>query len=486
MWKVLIVEDEVFVRESIRETVRWEDFGFTVIGEAGDGVDALEQIRACVPDLVLCDILMPEMNGIELLRQVRAEGLDCRFVMLTCSGEFEYARKAVEYGASNYVLKLSMSVQVLQEVLQKVSVELQERLIASLPQLDTEYQAAWDRMFGEDRAEPDSLAVPAAYQSLSVSILTVLHGDAPFNAEDAVRLFSDCPGMLVVHSWRKYGLTTLFCWTTACCNLPREAGRQLPYPFSMIDCLRSDQLWRGWRDCLRQLDAVWYGMDRGIMMRDRDAEFSLAQTWRMERELLDLFEQVDVRKCREWVNGIWREMRQKRVPMGTVLHLASRWLRLSSQVTNRHHEGKGIAGCTTHEALRQYILQRLESDLKAWISHNYDRTDHPEINKIIRYIHMNYQKTVTVKQLADHVLLAENYVSGLFKKKMGINLIGYLHHVRIEKAKELLMHSELPVTEISLEVGFVNDNYFNKIFKRITGLTPGDYRRTFKRQQRSG
>lgn len=124
MWSVLLVEDEVFVRESVREIISWEELGFMVIGESGNGTEALELITRDKPDLVLADIVMPGLNGIELLKQTRQAGLNTKFIMLTCMGEFEYVRQAMEYGASNYILKLSMSVGSLRDTLRKVSAEL--------------------------------------------------------------------------------------------------------------------------------------------------------------------------------------------------------------------------------------------------------------------------------------------------------------------------------------------------------------------------
>lgn len=101
--------------------------GFTVAGEAGNGSEALEMIRRDPPDLVLADIVMPEMDGVELLRRTREEGYRSRFIMLTCIGEFEYVRQAMEYGASNYILKLSMSVNSLRDTLRKMSAEPGQR-----------------------------------------------------------------------------------------------------------------------------------------------------------------------------------------------------------------------------------------------------------------------------------------------------------------------------------------------------------------------
>ncbi|RJE87616.1 response regulator [Paenibacillus sp. 1011MAR3C5] len=252
MWKVLLVEDEFFVRESVKELIRWEELGFTLSGEAGDGIEALEKMKADAPDLVLTDIVMPRMDGIQLLKEAKEAGMRSKFIMLTCMGEFEYIRQAMEYGASNYILKLSMSVNDLRDTLTK-----------------------------------------------------------------------------------------------------------------------------------------------------------------MNKELMSSREQL-----------------------------------------------KGITAASSMQPDNRSLPQ----------------TAHPEVNKILGYIEQNYAQDITVKSLSQYVMMGENYVSALFKKKTGRNLIHYVHEVRIGHAKRLLKETELPVHEIGLRVGFANDNYFIKIFKRDTGVTPSQYR----------
>lgn len=252
MWKVIIVEDELFIRESVKELIQWEELGFRLVGEAGDGEEALELIKRDPPDLVITDIMMPRMDGLELLKETRKAGYDSKFVMLTCMGEFEYVRQAMEYGASNYILKLSMSVNDLRETLGKINKELML-----------------------SRKPPRSGLVPA---------------------EPAA--------------------------------------------------------------------------DRKI--------------------------------------------------------------------------------------------------------------SHPELNKIVKYIEQNYDKDISVKSLARYVMMGENYISALFKKKMGKTLIHYLHEVRVRQAMHYLADTDMTVHEIGLKVGFMNDNYFIKIFKRITGTTPSQYRQNIR------
>lgn len=254
MWKVLLVEDEVFVRESIKEIIEWEKWGFTVIGEVGSGTEALEIIKNEHPHLVITDIVMPEMDGIELLKRAREAGYQAKFVMLTCMNDLSYAIQAMEYGASSYILKLSMNVADLRNTLDKISSELQKQF-------------------------------------------------------------------------------------------------QEPQPS---------------------------------------------------------------------------------------MHLQSNEL-----------------------------------------------TSHPEINKIITYIHQHYDQDITVKMMARYVIMSENYVSALFRQKTGKNLIRYLHEIRINKAKQYLETTDYPVNEIGHLVGFANDNYFIRIFKRFTKQTPSQYREQFLKAKRA-
>lgn len=250
MWKVMIVEDEFFVRESVKELIRWRELGFELVAEASDGEEALALIKKDPPDLVITDIMMPRMDGVELLKETRNAGIDSKFVMLTCMGDFEYMRQAMEYGASNYILKLSMSVNDLRETLGKINKEL--LLSKKLP----------DNV--NSSANPDR------------------------------------------------------------------------------------------------------------------------------------------------------------------------------------------------------------------------RISHPEINKIVKYMEQNYDQDISVKSLAQYVMMGENYVSALFKKKMGKTLIHYLHEIRVKQAMHYLAETDMTIHEIGLKVGFVNDNYFIKIFKRIVGTTPNQYRQNLK------
>ena len=107
MYRVLIVEDEIIVRMWLKKQVKWEACGFEIVAEAGNGRDALELFRNNKIDLVLTDIRMPVMDGIELLQRIRQEDARVRFLILTCLDEFSLVKQAMALDVTNYILKLT-------------------------------------------------------------------------------------------------------------------------------------------------------------------------------------------------------------------------------------------------------------------------------------------------------------------------------------------------------------------------------------------
>ncbi|MEK4518437.1 helix-turn-helix domain-containing protein [Paenibacillus sp. FSL H8-0122] len=256
MYSVYLVEDEVFARDMVKHLIAWEKYGFVIEGEYANGAEAMEAMEQRPPDIVITDIVMPVLDGIELLRRSREAGWECPFIMLTCMSEFDYAQQALELGAIGYVLKLSLRP---------------ERLIALL-----------------------------------------------------------------------------------------ERARA------------------------------------GLEQRDK-----------------------------------WRKLST----LGDTALLAA----------------VGTAG---------------------------GKTGHPQVDRIIDYISEHYAQEHTLGELARLVNMEQTYVSNLFKKKTGLTLTNFTQKVRIEAAVHQLLHTSLPVSAISCACGFSNDNYFNKVFKRWTGKTPSDFRRS--------
>lgn len=131
MYKVLLVDDEYFLREALKHTISWEAYGCVICGEANNGVDGIQKARELQPDIILADVNMPIMNGLEMIEQLKEEMPDVLFCILTGYSEFEYARKGIELGVKDYMVK---------PVDDKALIETVQRLTGSLEQRDSRKQ----------------------------------------------------------------------------------------------------------------------------------------------------------------------------------------------------------------------------------------------------------------------------------------------------------------------------------------------------------
>lgn len=127
MIKVLIIDDEPLVRMGMKSIISWEEHGYAIVGEAGNGQQGLEKILDVRPDLVLIDIMMPQMDGLSVITEAKKEGFTGKFIILSCVSEFEYLQKAIRLGVSDYVLKSSVTPQEILETVEQASGELKKK-----------------------------------------------------------------------------------------------------------------------------------------------------------------------------------------------------------------------------------------------------------------------------------------------------------------------------------------------------------------------
>ena len=132
MLKILIADDEPLVRAGIKSVIPWQQHGFEVIGEAENGLEAYNKIISLKPDILITDIKMPQMDGIELLKKIKKDKIHIQSIILSCFDEFDMVREAMKYGAKDYILKLSIEPQKILDVLD----EIKQNMAVDEPQSD--------------------------------------------------------------------------------------------------------------------------------------------------------------------------------------------------------------------------------------------------------------------------------------------------------------------------------------------------------------
>ncbi|GFZ79061.1 hypothetical protein GCM10008018_25800 [Paenibacillus marchantiophytorum] len=469
MRTVLLVEDEPFVRRTLLKQVNWEAIGYQVIGESGNGREALQMLLSQRPDIVITDIMMPEMNGTELLKRAREEGVDSKFIMLTCMNDFEYARQAIEFGASGYILKLSMSIPELEQKLVKLRVELDEKeQYNKIKQQENRavvqsvYQKVWMNIVNGKEVTDRSLDLDFERVYPYVQIWA----SASRQAE-----FPDAAADVEVHRFMDEFQESRFYWHPA----PIQIASATNYPnlvsSSLVPTMEWGQAWRKLRGALLE---AWYAGE--IPYIEPDSRLTDLR-WEEEKALLLLLD-----------HGKWSEFRRV---------LADRWGLYARSRTDYHHVKKAglviigmyqkqfpeasvdqeiVYKASSHAELLRKLDETLENCLTLKRAASVAYTSNRDVNRIIDYIHLNYSEEITVKSLAEYVSYDPHYVSALFKKKKGTTIINYIQLYRVEQAKRLLKDTMLSITEVGERVGFENDNYFIKIFKRFVNMTPNQYR----------
>lgn len=477
MWTVFLVEDEPYVREAVRELVDWNRHGFRVIGEAGDGEGALEAILELKPDVVIADIVMPGLDGIELLRETRRAGIPSRFVMLTAMNDFDYAREALQYGAFNYLLKLSLTDDLLLETLGRIKTELREELkertAAQLPRLRRMWAEIWGMeasagdTAGEEEGDWGSLA------RFHLTIVTVLSGGQPAVLE---QMLGNSGAFEAVYRFFEWGTTTYFCWGQ---QLPETGahngltGLGFAYAADAAE-VHSHTIRETWKKALYALSESWYG-GSAASLEDRESAIHAARA--LEAEVVRAFEEKQDNRCRQALESLWKMNQSLASPHMEVKQMALRLAQTFAMLAGQRPDHAFVFEAISHESLLRQLLQYAGCLISRPLGLDSQETDHPVVNRLILHMQKHYRENLKISDLAGLVSMNVDYISTVFGKKTGMTPVLYLQNIRVEQAKRMLLSSKLSVSEIALQSGFADDAYFIRVFKRLTGHTPSAYRK---------
>jgi two-component system response regulator YesN len=536
--RVMVVDDEMIVRVGIKSMVPWAELGCELVAEASNGREAYELIPSTRPDLILADIRMPEMDGLELLERVHRECPQIRVVILSCHNDFEYVRRALQMGAVDYVPKLSLQPRELQKLLERIR---SEKL--SKEQADAEHQLApsvkqklnlggqamrqkllFDTIKGHlvsPRQWKEALREWSLRMDGPVGLLIfrisgferMLQLQQVVNPE--LLLYSAaniCEELLNEHmrgevQYRASGELIVFCcpqpeadWRSASEALAVHIQQALEqYLKLVVSCgvtsglFTPPELAPAYTEGLEALSFAFFGGSRSIVhgadiLRAADEEPVLLSA-DDERRLEEAVAARQLTQLQEQLDELAGRLGTGRQSVQQARRLWTDWLNMFQRALQRSgcslQELPEHEGWNPHEAVLQLeTLGELRTWLRAWVQvvlSEVNRKVSPawrqEIVSVQQWVKRHIQSKITVADIARHVGYTESYISHLYKKETGMSLVDYMTKVRMDKAKELL-HSiqEYRIYEIADACGFADANYFSRQFKRIEGLSPHEFR----------
>ncbi len=531
---LLIVDDEAEIRSGLRNIISWEEYSISVIGTAASGAEALDMIRYYEPDIVITDIQMPGMNGLDLVRRAREEQFDCSFVILSGYDDFQYAQTAIRYGIKDYLLKpisirelTELITSLKQEILMKrelhsdqlstlkklrtaqVSLRkhnlipqlLRNELSASeLSDVISEYslpvrntascavliQAFPSRQEIDETSERSQLLIPLkealeqATAGLPVLISEqpsaglLLIVNLPFHSDHDKNLADLLTGQLAAFSSKDDAVLTA------------AIGKEVP-------SLR--EISASWQNA-RQVMTYHIYPEAGQILDSSIIEEEEPPVILPDGQLLDdiLKDQVDA-VCLHFSEYLDRLLYIPTPPPAYLYSMCNYVIvTLSSQLA------KYLDGPPKSFTGNSYVtLQNLSSldEIRNWmceilrgfaneLSVSRATKNDPLIEKAIDYLNKNLLKNPHTEDVCNYLGLSKSYFSTYFKNKTQLNFRDYMLDLKISYAQEQLKQSEHIPSEVALLLGYEDYRSFSRAFKMRTGLTPSDYQKQYISEERTG
>lgn len=536
--KLIIVDDEVFVRFGIKTSIDWNKIGYEIVGDAEDGQRALEMARATRPDVVLTDIIMPKMNGLELIKALKSEMPNTKVVVLSCHNDYDYVREAMQlWGAVDYLFKLSMQPKDLIGLMDKLkSVIEQERiqqheafeLRSHMNSNQLDLRNKWFNDILDTKTKSPSFT-DKSFMRLNVNlhnqdyvVLCLLIDD--FNTVVKLRnklgdikllIFSICNivdemlqtqgynGVIFHRLEGEFGvilnLDTSTPYTTRLNSLLRDhvLPTLMKYLNISMSCGISNAASRLSNFGEKYDEAVQAAEDsiyssKGSIHYYSDTKRNDGTTYydgKTEQQLRSLIVGESPENIKTFIFHILDQIADERrlSPSGVlselteIVHTFSSVARLYNgsivdlQDDAGHRPIDALSHCTTIDAIRAWFDSFIDKYIR-YIQRLNGQKYSKEIAKAIDFIRNHYTASIKLKDIAHHIPISETYLSSLFRKETGQYFTDYLNYYRIEKAKELLKQGTYNVNEVGDKVGYASLSYFSRVFKQLEGSSPVDFK----------
>ena len=522
MIKILVVEDENIIRKGLIGTIDWLSVGFVVAGEAINGKDGLEKIEKINPDLVITDIRMPIMDGLEMLRKAEEKGFKFEKILLTSYGEFEYAQEGIKLGVIDYILK-PIQRQQLFALLEKVSLlyKTQKKQETEKKKMGRAYFVRYIQALLLGRADKEALDYIHKKVSFSNRIRYI---HIELEEKEEVLDFQDMRTYqkVVFQNCRKYlgsekedlvfmdivgrkewlDIGFLYDVGIAVDNgMEEEAylkefleGIAVDLPVKVRsyvgDAVSSiEDISESFRTAILARSFHVFQVDKSILYYSEEKIETSGKIINKNsiEELLKAVEENNTGKILEKGRIVYQELNQQNVD------LEMTQMNMNYLLVNLAHLGLGQDESLNQDEIIQYIRSnvfenstlrggqenfcRFMQEYGEYLGELRKNTSHGVLGCVEKEIREHYQENITLKEFSKKYFVNSAYLGQMFRKQYGISFKEYLNNYRIEKAAEYLLHTDDKIYQIADKVGYKDLDYFINKFIAVKGCTPTNYRK---------
>ncbi|QGQ44961.1 response regulator transcription factor [Metabacillus sediminilitoris] len=528
MYKIILVDDDYLVLEFLTHMIPWAELGFSVVGSYQNGTQALEHIKTEMPDVIITDIGMPKMNGIELIRHIKEWNSTIYSIILSCHDDFHFAQQALKLETFDYILKESMEATMIEDLLSRLKEKLDQEKTTNMKKNQMEYlikenllvlkrrflhamidDKQENKLWWEQQRHELGLASINQCTPLLCFIDRYVEMKEAFVSDELLKFSIDNlvneilnqtgngisifykDSMFFIFFPHGQRLEMEMIIQKALRVIYNKLQEYLNISISTIigeNCTSIEQLVQRLKGMITTSSQRFYmrfGYFGLVEQEDFTAENIFSCYTDAMQELKSLIIQEDVeeleKSLRKWVSFI----EEKRYHPESVREWMMKiFLDIKLKFNSmQNFESTYSVSVSDHFITNVETIYQLEEELvsifKRFIRSMIEINELPKRNEILKaqkYVLMNLNKKITLSDVAEHLHLNPSYFSRLYKKNTNENFIDYVTKSKMERAKELIDQSNESIEKISEMLGFDCKSYFIKTFKKYYGVTPKDYK----------
>lgn len=505
--KVLIADDEKRIRTGIRKSIEWDKLGIQDVYMAEDGISALKICEKEHPEIIITDIRMPGLNGLELAKAASEKYGTKKVIMLSGYSEFEYAQKAIRIGVEEYLLKpvkIDELTELLSGSVEKIKMEMlrdgeaRQKKIATLLGENSDILLSLENL--KILIYPERVKVPSEVVVVIISRDEIYGCNRDDETIDWTKMLDEKETILwemedgivfleeiesrqergqyqskLLNRFRDINLQNTDKQKFSIGGSERGFIKEIKELYRQAEDALKHRMYLGTGICLfyGQLPIVEETIHPFLHFNKAAIKesVSIIQTDRLKNQIAEQFAYLEQNKCMDQnmvselcvviKNVVFEAMKEKGVDIKGILDSNQELFQKQMEFTCLDSYKAWITDYC-------FLLLRGLEDLNG-------KKYSTIISKTVDFINQHYMEDITLLRIADEVKKSTSYFSSVFKKEMGINFNEYLNQVRVRKAKELLREPDVVIYEVADKTGFHDYKYFTKVFKKICGCSPSDY-----------
>ncbi len=515
MYKILVADDEDIIRQGIQCLCDYEALGYTIAGEAASGDQAYEQILKINPDVVLMDIRMPGMTGLEVIEKLNEQNFSGKFIIISSFTDFSYAQQAIRLGVQNYLTK-PIDEDELTELLRTLKENLDSELVAK--NTSEHYRSKAHSSIVKDILLGNSDLKNIDLNELNFNVDTyqvVLYEKYGLNANDVAYDFADLlrvtnndnnsfdsitlensevlllKGQFAINKFNDFleryerekrpqknsPLDSLFITYGSCVSSLEE----IPTSYKEAHSLMHRRFFCDQEQhTIGYMDLPSFANNTCIICEDLLKEYTDL--------LLNYIQAFNRNMVAETLTSLQSRLYNAADSIEAIkLFLTDLYLQIKEQMKHLY-PNNNIPFASNSDIIRSIEEKFFLYEIILFFTEQFEiimsligsSTRDSVLDDILHYIKHNYTKNITLENIAPLFGYNSSYLGKIFSKKVGENFNSYVDHIRIEKSKELLLSDNLKVYAIAEKVGYRSVDYFHIKFKKYVGQSPAEFRKTHR------